>query len=182
MRISGGTVRRKIRRKYRQHFVETQLAASFPPRCRMLPAETLQATSLRKELTLAEKLTDAQPHLHRVDPRIRRGQSRIGDVHVPQLQAYIVLRAQDMYTKCGLVHEVYRVRSRGYVVVREDDATSQFQVRRKPTMPLEIPLQAKRIKPNPIRRSRGLEDQEDGDSVDRIFETAAKNTGQVFTG
>ncbi len=49
-------------------------------------------------------------------------------------------------------------------------------------MAFEVPLEAERVEAYAIGGVRGLEHREDGDCVDRIFESSAKKAGQVRAG
>ncbi len=133
-------------------------------------------------LSASKKLADSQPHLHRVDPGIRRGQSGVRDVHVAQLEADVMPGAKDVHAERGLVHEIHRVRSGGNAVVGEDRATGEFKIRREAPATLKVPLQAERIEAHSIRRVRGLENQEDRNGVDRIFEASAEKAGKMWAG
>ncbi len=78
-----------------------------------------QREQTRLATAAAEELSNAQPHLHGIDSRIRRRQSSIRDVHVAQFETYIVLRAENMHAERGLGGEIYGVGSSGDVVVGE---------------------------------------------------------------
>ena len=124
-----------------------------------------------------EKLANSQSHLHRVDPRVRRCEPRIRNMHVTQFKAHVSLRAQNVHTQSGLVHEIHRVRSGRNVVIREQDSASEFQIRRNAAVALEIPFQSKRIKTYSICRVGRLKSKKYWNGIDRIFKPAAKETG-----
>lgn len=69
-----------------------------------------------------EELAEAEADLHGIRPGIEIAESGVGDVHVAEFEAHVVLRAEDVGAECGLVHKVYGVRSSGNVVVGADDA------------------------------------------------------------
>lgn len=127
-----------------------------------------------------KEAAEPEPYLHGIDSRIRGGQSCIRDVHITEFETQVVLRPEDVRPERRLVHEVHRVRSCRYTVIGEDDPAGEFKIRRKPSMTSEIPLQAEGIETNTEGRICRLEDEEKGDGVDRIFETSAKKSGQVF--
>src|ERR1035438_9813754 len=87
----------------------------------------------------------SKPHLHGVDPRIRRRQSGVRDVHVAEFETYIVLRAEDVQAQRGLIHEIHSVRSCRNVMVGENRAPSEFEVGRDGPMTFEVPLESKRV-------------------------------------
>ncbi len=89
---------------------------------------------------------------------------------------------QDVDAEGCLVHEVHRIGAGGNIVIGEQRAARQFEVRRKTAMSLEIPLKAQRIKPHSEGCIGRLEGNEDGHCVNRIFETPAEKAWEVRTG
>ena len=138
-----------------------------------------QREQTRLATAAAEELPYAQPHLHGIDSRIWRRQPSVRDMHVTQFQTYIVLRAENMHAERGLGDEIYGVSPSGYIVIGEERAAAEFEVRREATVAFEVPLEAKRIEAYAVRGIRWLEDEEDGDGVDSVLKTSAKKTGQV---
>ena len=130
----------------------------------------------------AEELSYSQPHLHAVDPWIRRRQARIRNVQVAQFQAQVVFRAEEVRAEGGLRGEVHRVGAGGDIVVREERAAAEFEIGRETPMTFEVPLEPERIKAYAIGGVSGLEDEEDRDPVHRILKPSAEKTGQVRAG
>ena len=133
-------------------------------------------------LSAAEEFANPQAHLHRVDSRIRCRQACVRDVHVAQFEADVALRAEDVHSQRGLVHEVDGVGSGGNVVVGEQRAAGEFQVGREASVALEVPLEAERVEAHAVGGVGRLEDQEDRNSVDRIFEASAEKAGEMRAG
>jgi hypothetical protein len=127
----------------------------------------------------AREPSKSHPHLHRIDPWIRRGQARIRDMHVAQFQCEIAPRAEQVHTKRSLIHEVHRVGAGRNIAIREQRPSREFQVRRNVAMALEIPFQSQRIKARAIRRIRRLKNQKNGNSIDRIFKAPTQKSGKV---
>ena len=100
-------------------------------------------------------------------------------MHVTQFQTYIVFRAENMHAERGLGGEIYRVGPGGDIVIGEERAAAEFEVRREAAVAFEVPLEAKRVEAHAVRGIGWLEDEEDGDGVDRVFKTSAKKAGQV---
>src|ERR1017187_4492878 len=130
----------------------------------------------------AEELSNSQPHLHGVNSWIGRGQACVRDVHVTQFKTDIVFRAKDVHAKRGMVSEVHGVGAGGDVVVGEERAAAEVEVGLKSAVTFEVPLEAERVEAHAVRGVGGLEDEEDGDGVDRIFKPSAEKAGQVPAG
>src|SRR5579872_2186419 len=79
-------------------------------------------------LSSAQKLANSQPHLHGVYSRIRRGQTRVRNVHVPKFEADIFSFAEDVHAQCSLIHEVDGVCSGGYVMAGEKSPSGQLKI------------------------------------------------------
>ena len=82
-------------------------------------------------------------------------------MHVTQFETYIAFCAEDVHSERRLVGEVHGVSSGGNVMVGEQCAAAEFEIRRDASMPLEIPLQAEGIEADAIGRVRGLENKKD---------------------
>ena len=66
-----------------------------------------------------EQFPDSQPHLHRIDSGIGRGQTGIRNLHIAQFKGEIVLRAKNASSQRRLIHEVDSIGAVGHVVVGE---------------------------------------------------------------
>jgi hypothetical protein len=67
-------------------------------------------------------------------------------------------------------------------VAGEQSATAEFEVRGKSTVTFEVPLEAERIEPHTVGSVGRLENEEDGDGVDRILEAPAEKSRQMRAG
>lgn len=131
---------------------------------------------------LANELSDSQPDLHRVNPWIRRGQSRIRNVHESQFEADIMLLTKDVHAQCRLVRKVHGVCSSRDVVIGEQRSAAEFEIGRKPAAALEVPLQRQRIEPYAVSGIGRLEDEEYRNRIDGIFEPATENSRKMRVG
>jgi len=127
----------------------------------------------------AEEFADAEAELHCVEAWIYTGEACVGDVQVAYFQAPIIFRAQDVCAEGGRRREVYFAGEGGKVVVGEERATSQFEIRRKTAMALEVPLEAEGIEAHTIGSIGRLENQKHRHSVNGIFEASAENAGKM---
>src|SRR5579864_7265352 len=105
----------------------------------------------------AEEPAHPESHLHAVDPGIRRGQACVRNVQVAELQADVIFRAQNVYTEGGLRSEVHGVGAHRDVVVGEERATAEFEIRREAAVAFEVPLEPERIKTYAVGGVGGLE-------------------------
>src|SRR5579864_4648459 len=110
-------------------------------RHKSLPQSAQKAQRKFSWLFADEESSDPQTHLHAVDPWIRHGQACVRDVQVAQFQAYVIFRAQNVYTEGGLRSEVHGVGSHRDVVVGEERAAAQFEIRREAAVAFEVPLE-----------------------------------------
>src|ERR1700722_4524907 len=78
--------------------------------------------------------------------------------------------------------EVYGVGVSGDVVVGEEGAAGEFEIGREAAMANEIPLEAERVESQAVGGVGGLENEKHGNSVDGVFETSAKKTGEMRAG
>src|SRR6516162_2184859 len=101
-------------------------------------------------------------------------------MHVPHLDAEVVLRSEDVHTQRRLIHEVHVVGSGWDVVGCKQDAAGQFEIRRDTAMTLEVPFKRKRIKPCTVSCVKRLESEEDWNGIDSVLEASSEETGQVF--
>jgi hypothetical protein len=129
-----------------------------------------------------EKSSNAKPHLHCINPRIRHGQSRVGDVQIAQFQAPVVLRAEDVRAQGGGRSEIHGVGPEGDVVVGEECASAEFEIRREAAAADEIPLQAERVETHAVGSVGGLEDEKHGNRVDGVLEASAQKAGEMRAG
>jgi len=130
----------------------------------------------------SEEPSDAQPHLHRIDSRIRRRQPRVRDVHVAQFEAHIVLRAENMHAQRRLIHEVDRVGPGGNIVVCDQHPADEFQIGGNASVPLKIPLQSQRIEADAVSGVCRLEGEKYGNTVDRVLKTTTQKSGKMRFG
>jgi hypothetical protein len=129
-----------------------------------------------------EKSSNAQPHLYRVDPRIRRGQACIGDVQIAQFQAPVVLRAEDVRAQGSGGSEVHGVGAERDVVVGEQRAAAEFEVGREAAAADEIPLQTERVESHAVGGVGGLENEKHGNRIDGVLEASAQKAGEMRAG
>src|SRR5437763_845847 len=118
---------RKAREKSRAALFDGASDVDFPGRANLYHGGTLR---LRRDFLMnfaAEEFPNSQSHLHRIDPRIRRGQPGVRYVHVAQFETYVTFCAENMYAEGGLVHEVHGVGSGGNVVAGEEGASGEFE-------------------------------------------------------
>ena len=130
----------------------------------------------------SEESSYPQPHLHCINPRIRRGQSRIRNVQVPQLQTPVVFRAEDVRPQCRRRSEVHGIGAKRNVVVGEQRAAAEFEVGRKRAAAHEIPLEAKWVKSHAVSSVGGLEDEKHGDRIHGVLESSTKKAGKMRAG
>jgi hypothetical protein len=130
----------------------------------------------------AEKPSDSQPDLHCIYSWIQVRQARVGDVHISQFQAPVVLLAEDVRAKSCLIHEVNRVGIRGHCVIGQNDAARELEKRREVAAADEIPLEAKRIESYAVGSVGGLEDEKHWDGIDGVFEASAQKAGKMRVG
>ena len=92
----------------------------------LLPSVSTQ----RFPFLLPKELTDSQPHLHRVQPRVRRRQAGVGDVHVAQFRAPVPPIPQEMRTH-GRAEEVkFTVLVPvGNIVIGKQRPAAEFDIR-----------------------------------------------------
>src|SRR5579864_3877927 len=109
-------------------------------------------------LFAAEESSDTQSHLHRVDSWIRRRQACIGDVQVAHFQAHVIFRAEDVRTEGGLWSEVHGVSACRDIVVGEERAAAEFEIRGEAAVTFEVPLEPERIEAYAVGSVGGLED------------------------
>lgn len=102
-------------------------------------------------------------------------------MQVAQFQAHIVFRAEDVRAEGGLGSEVHGVGAGGDIVVGEECPSAEFEIGGEMTVAFEIPLEAEWIEAHAVRGISRLEDEEEGNRVDRIFKPSAKKAGQVRT-
>src|SRR5258705_8615797 len=75
----------------------------------------------------AEKLSDPQPHLHRIKPGIRRHEPGVRNVHIAQFEGPSPL-AEKMQTKRRTRGEVHCRGSRRHTVQSKESPATPFQI------------------------------------------------------
>src|SRR5580700_793631 len=103
-------------------------------------------------------------------------------MQVAQLHTPVIFRAEDVRAERRGGGEVHGVRVGGDVVVGEQRASAEFEIRREAAAANEIPLEAERIESHPVGGVGGLEDEKHGNSIHRVFETSAKKAGKMRIG
>jgi hypothetical protein len=152
-----------------RHYNVQQFNYSIPGRI-VIQLEAIRF--LIPSVVSAEELSDSQPHLHAIDTRIRRRQPCIGNVHVAQLEADIVLRAENVHAQRRLIHKVDSICSGWNVVASQQNSSGQFEVRRNMSVTLKVPLQPQRIEADAICGIRRLKGEEYWNSIDGVLKTA----------
>src|SRR5581483_11608068 len=118
--------------------------------------------------------------LEGVDAGIGRCQSGIRDVKVlcrNDDSAAVV--GQELQSDARLRHEVYVVRARRDVVLREQNAAAKFRVRRDTAPGGKVPLEDYWIEAGGIARVTCV-DQIQGNEICGIFEVAAQDAAEMF--
>src|SRR5581483_12510071 len=126
-----------------------------------------------------KQLPDSQAHLHGIDSRIGGGQSCIGNMHIPQLNAEVAPGAKNTSAQCRLIHKVDCVGAVGNIVVGEKNSAGQFEEWRQAPTTLEIPFERQGIESCAVSGISGLECDEDRDGIDRVFKSSAKNARKM---
>jgi hypothetical protein len=112
----------------------------------------------------------SDPHLHRIDSRIRVRQSRVRDVHIATLQRPGIL-SEKVKSESGRGSEVYVGSPRRYVFVGKQRSTVQFEVRYDIATSGEVPLQAQGIHSPTVGSIGFLNDDECGNGIENVLKT-----------
>ena len=132
-------------------------------------------------LFLAEQ-TKTQTELNGVDAGIRRCQPGVRNVHIANFGAEVVLAAKKVESGSGAGGEIDAGCSFGHFCIGKEGAAANFEVRNYALARVQRPLESERIYACAVGGVRFLNDQEDGDGVDSIFQSAAQETGSVRSG
>src|SRR6266852_9677452 len=130
---------------------------------------------------LAEE-TKTQTKLNGIDAGIGRCKSGVRNVHVADFRADVVLAAQEVEAKSAAGGEIDAGCEFGHFCIGKEGAAANFEVRNYALARVQRPLESERIYACAVGGVRFLNDQEDGDGVDSIFQSAAQETGSVRSG
>jgi len=124
----------------------------------------------------------AEAELDGVDSGIGRGQPGIGNMQVAKFDAPVEPVLEDVDSERPAGREIHSGSSAGHLVVGEEDPATEFEVGHNTTAGFKVPFQRHGIEAQPIGGVGGLEDQEDGNHIHRIFKAAAQEAGAVRLG
>ena len=125
---------------------------------------------------------EANAKLNGVDAGIRSGEPGVRNVHVANFRADVVLAAQEVQANGAAGGEIDARCSFGDFGIGKESAAAEFEVGNDAAVCVERPLEGERIDAGTVSGVRFLNDQENGDGVDCIFQTAAKESGPVGIG
>ena len=124
--------------------------------------------------------TDAQ--LNGIDAGIRRGDAGVGYVHEADFGADVVLAAEEMQTERGAGGEIDMRGSGGRLDICEQGAAANFEVRDDVLVTGEHPFEGEWINSRTVSVTASLENHEDRDYVDGIFEATFEEAGAMRGG
>src|SRR5712675_1038203 len=114
----------------------------------------------------AKESSDAESDFHRVESGIVIPEPCIRDMQIARFQTPVIFRREDVRAERRRGGEVHAVRSRGYVVVGDEQSTVEFEVGREVSVALEIPLKSERTESYSIGSIGGLKDDKDRGGVE----------------
>jgi len=129
-----------------------------------------------------EEPSDAEADLDCVDSWIWRGQACVRDMQVAEFDAPVIFWAENVGAERGGGGEVYGVGVGGDVVVGEESASAELEIGGEAAAADEIPLEAERVESHAVGGVGGLEDEKHGNGIDGVFETSAKEAGEMRGG
>src|SRR5580658_279792 len=103
-------------------------------------------------------------------------------MQITQLHTPVKFRAEDVRAERRGGREVHGVRVGGDVVVGEERASAEFEIRREAAAANEIPLEAEWVESHAVGGVGGLEDEKHGNSIHGVLETSAKKAGKMRAG
>src|SRR5580700_11406027 len=103
-------------------------------------------------------------------------------MHITNLHGESMPVAQKVQAQRPRRRKVHTRSSRRNVVVREQHAATQLEVRFKTPTSREVPFQSQGIKACPVRRVVALEDHKDGYGVQGVFKSSLEKSGTIRPG
>jgi hypothetical protein len=135
----------------------------------------------RRLFFLAEQ-TKAQTQLNGIDTGIRGCKSGVGNVHVADFGADVVLAAEEMQTEGGAGGEIDVGSPFRDFRIGKERAAADFEIRNDAPVRVQRPFEGKRVYTSAVSGVRFLNDQENRNGIHRIFQAAAKKTRPVRSG
>ena len=132
-------------------------------------------------LFLAEQ-AKAKTELNRIDAWVRGCQSGVGNVHVTDLRADVVLVAQKVQSHGASAREIDARSTRRNFHIREQCAAADLKVRNNTASRIQRPFESERVDAGAVRSIRLLNDQKNWHGLDRILQSAAQKAGAVGRG
>ena len=103
-------------------------------------------------------------------------------MHVTDFRGDVVFAAQEVQTESAAAGEIGVGCSFGDLVIGKENAAADLDIRNYAAARGERPFEGERIYADAVGRVRFLNYQEDWNSVHRIFQPAAQETGAVWRG
>jgi len=120
--------------------------------------------------------------LDSIDTGVGRGKPSVGNMHVANFRADVVSAAQEMQADGAARSEIDAGRCFGDFGIGKESAATEFEIGNDAGVGVQRPLESERIYANAVSGVRFLDNEEDRDGVDRIFQMAAKETWSVRPG
>ena len=139
-----------------------------------MPASLVPATQVIHQSL--PKNPPPNPHLHRIDPRIRRGHPRIRNMQEPHFRAPIMLLPQDVHPQCPARREINLRSSFRHLFIREQRSPLDLEKRLHLLRLRQYPFERKRIDAPAIHRIRLLHNHPCRHHIKCIFQLSLQKS------
>jgi hypothetical protein len=126
------------------------------------------------KLLRVDKLAKAEAKPKRVRAGIERGDLRVRNMEITEVNAPMIFPAKNIYPNCPTGREVEGVRPERNLSFRDQEPAANLDIRRNPPMRLEIPLHNPGIKAESVRFSARLKHHYNRKRIHGIFKSSSQ--------
>jgi hypothetical protein len=127
-------------------------------------------------------MAEANAQLNGIDSGIRRGESRVRNVHEADFRADVVLAAEKVQAYSSAGGEIDLRRAGRRLHVSEQRAPAKFEIGNHAPVRVQRPFESERVHSGAVGSAAFLNDEKRRNDVDRVFQTPAEKPGTVRRG
>ena len=133
-------------------------------------------------LLLLAEAAKTQTKLNRSDAGVGGGEPGVGNVHVADFGADVVLAPQEMQAQGSAGGEIDPRSSSRHLCIGEKSAASNFEVGNDTAVSIERPFEGERIQADAVGGILFLKNDEGRNCIERVFQTATQEAGAMRGG
>jgi hypothetical protein len=139
-------------------------------------------TGVDSTLLLLAEAAKTQSKLNRIDAGVGGREPGVGNVHVADFGADVVLAPQEMQAQGSAGGEIDPRSSRRHLRIGEKSAAANFEVGNDTAASIERPFEGERIQADAVSGILFLKNKEGRNRIKRVFQTATQETGTMRGG